>query len=263
MDRLFAADGLVKYYSRRAVVDEVSFHVNRGEIVGILGPNGAGKTTAFRMCVGLVRPAAGRVLFNGRDVTRLPMHRRARLGMGYLAQEPSLFRDMTVEDNLLAVMEMRGVERRARRAKATRMIGEFGLSRLRGHVAYSLSGGERRRLEIARALCSDPLLILLDEPFTGIDPIAVAEVQNLVMHLKVRGIGVLITDHNVIEALRITDRAYILSEGRIVTRGTAEQILEDPIARKHYLGDRIQAAHLGHGSAPGPADRAALERHAQ
>jgi lipopolysaccharide export system ATP-binding protein len=200
------------------------------------------------------------VFFDGRDVTRLPMYRRTRLGMNYLAQEPSLFRHMNVEDNLLAVMEMQGVGRRERRSKAEQMLGEFGLRHLRDHPAYSLSGGERRRLEIARAICADPKLILLDEPFTGIDPIAVGEVQDLVIGLKYRGIGVLITDHNVLEALRITDRAYILSEGKVVTQGTAEEILEDPIARESYLGDRIQAAHIGIGAerdekggpAPGP-----------
>jgi len=245
MDRLFEARGLVKYYKRRAVVNDVSFDVSRGESVGILGPNGAGKTTAFRMCIGLVRPAAGQVLFDGSDVSELPMHRRARLGMGYLAQEPSLFQHMDVEDNLLAIMEMRGLPGKERRMRADMLLAEFGLSHLRRSPAYSLSGGERRRLEIARALSSEPKIILLDEPFTGIDPIAVGEVQDLVMNLKYRGIGVLITDHNVLEALRIIDRAYILSEGRIVTQGTAEQLLNDPLARKHYLGDRIQAAHIG------------------
>jgi len=244
MGTLFQARGLVKYYARRAVVDHVSFQVDRGEAVGMLGPNGAGKTTAFRMCIGLIRPADGSVFFDGNDVTRLPMYRRARLGMSYLAQEPSLFQNMTVAENLLAVMEMQGRRRAERRAKARQMLDEFGLRHLRDQLAYSLSGGERRRLEIARALCGDPKLILLDEPFTGIDPIAVGEVQDLVVGLKYRGIGVLITDHNVLEALRITDRAYILSEGKIVTQGTAEAILEDPIARESYLGDRIRAEHI-------------------
>jgi lipopolysaccharide export system ATP-binding protein len=245
MAKLFEAQGLLKYYGGRAVVNDVSFDVNRGEAVGMLGPNGAGKTTAFRICIGLIKPAAGKVLLEGRNVTALPMHRRSRLGMSYLAQEPSLFRNMTVEDNLTAIMEMQGVGRRDRNRRAEEALEEFGLEDLRGHAAYSLSGGERRRLEIARALCADPKIILLDEPFTGIDPIAVGEVQDLVVGLKYRGIGVLITDHNVLEALRITDRAYILSEGRVVTHGTAEQILEDPIARESYLGDRIQAVHIG------------------
>ena len=250
MAKLFEARGLVKSYGGRAVVNDVSFDVNRGEAVGMLGPNGAGKTTAFRMCIGLIKPAAGAVFLNERDVTGLPMHRRSRLGMSYLAQEPSLFRNMTVQDNLVAIMEMQGVGRRERRSRAHKALEEFGLYHLRDHGAYSLSGGERRRLEIARALCADPKIILLDEPFTGIDPIAVGEVQDLVMGLKDRGIGVLITDHNVLEALRITDRAYILSEGRVVTEGTAAEILEDPIARESYLGNRIQAAHIGLSSPP-------------
>lgn len=245
MTNLFEAQGLVKHYSRRAVVDHVSFDVDRGEVVGMLGPNGAGKTTAFRICIGLIRPDDGHVIFDDQDVTPMPMHRRSRLGMGYLAQEPSLFRNMSVEDNLLAVMEMQGLGSKERRRRADEVLEEFGLGRLRDHGAYSLSGGERRRLEIARALCADPKLILLDEPFTGIDPIAVGEVQELVVGLKYRGIGVLITDHNVLEALRITDRACILSEGKVVTSGTAEEILEDPIARESYLGDRIQASHIG------------------
>jgi lipopolysaccharide export system ATP-binding protein len=245
MSKLFEARGLVKYYSRRAVVNDVSFDVDHGEAVGMLGPNGAGKTTAFRMCIGLVQPAEGAVFFDGQEVTDMPMHRRSQLGMSYLAQEPSLFKNMSVEDNVLAVMEMQGVPREKREKKAEEALEEFDLVHLRDHGAYSLSGGERRRLEIARALCSDPKLILLDEPFTGIDPIAVGEVQELVIGLKYRGIGVLITDHNVLEALRITDRAYILSEGKVVTQGTAQEVLEDPIARENYLGDRIQASHIG------------------
>jgi lipopolysaccharide export system ATP-binding protein len=245
MGKLFEARGLVKYYARRAVLDEVSFDVNRGEAVGMLGPNGAGKTTAFRICIGLIRPHSGSVHFDGEEVTGLPMYRRARLGMNYLAQEPSLFRHMTVVGNLTAIMEMQGVGASQRRRRASQMLEEFGLTRLRDHPAYSLSGGERRRLEIARAICADPKLILLDEPFTGIDPIAVNEVQDLVIGLKYRGIGLLITDHNVLEALRITDRAYILSEGRVVTQGSAEEILRDPVARESYLGHRIQASHLG------------------
>ncbi len=184
MAKLFEAQGLVKHYGGRAVVNDVSFDVNRGEAVGMLGPNGAGKTTAFRMCIGLIKPAAGRVLFDGRNVTDLPMHRRSRLGMSYLAQEPSLFRNMTVEDNLIAIMEMQGLGRQERIRRAQDALEEFGLQSLRGHAAYSLSGGERRRLEIARALCADPKIILLDEPFTGIDPIAVGEVQDLVVGLK-------------------------------------------------------------------------------
>ncbi len=245
MAELFKAEGLVKRYDGRPVLKEVGFQVNAGEAVGMLGPNGAGKTTAFRICIGLIRPAAGKVFFDGEEVTDLPMYRRVQRGMNYLAQEPSLFRHMSVEDNLLAIMEMQGKPRDVRRQRAAELLEEFGLTHLRDHGAYSLSGGERRRLEIARAICADPKLILLDEPFTGIDPIAVGEVQELVIGLKYKGIGVLITDHNVLEALRITDRSYILSEGNVVTHGTAKEILEDPVARESYLGDRIQASHIG------------------
>ncbi len=261
--RLFETRDLTKYYSRRAVVDHVSISVNQGEVVGILGPNGAGKTTAFRMCIGMIKPAYGQVFFNGRDVTSLPMYKRSRLGMSYLAQEPTVFRHLTVEDNLLAILEMRGTGRAERRRRTERMLAEFGLSHLKGHMAYTLSGGERRRLEIARALCGDPRLILLDEPFTGIDPIAVGELQGLVAGLKYRGIGVFITDHNVLEALRITDRAYILSEGNVVTQGTSRELLDDPVARRVYLGYRIEHAHIGlEGPARvGDASRGA-DRHA-
>jgi lipopolysaccharide export system ATP-binding protein len=214
------------------------------------------------MCIGLINPVAGRVYFNDKDVTGEPMHRRARHGMGYLAQEPSLFQKLSVEDNLLAVMQMRGERRKQRHDKCDRLLDEFGLTRLRENLALSLSGGERRRLEIARTLCSNPKIVLLDEPFTGIDPIAVGEIQQLVVNLKGRGIGVLITDHNVLEALRITDRAYIMSEGEIVTHGTSEELVEDPIAREHYLGDRIQAHHIGImdlPGVPGPAEAAPEE----
>lgn len=242
---LFETRDLTKYYSRRAVVDHVSLTVDKGKVVGILGPNGAGKTTAFRMCIGMIKPAHGKTFFSGQEVTGMPMYKRSRLGMSYLAQEPSIFRHMTVEDNLLAILEMQGVGRRERQRRADRMLEEFGLSHLKGHMAYTLSGGERRRLEIARALCTDPKLILLDEPFTGVDPIAVGELQDLVAGLKYRGLGVLITDHNVHEALRIADRAYILSEGEVVTQGTSEELLEDDVARQSYLGYRIQHAHIG------------------
>jgi len=255
--QLFRTKDLTKYYSRRAVVDHVSLSVDRGEIVGILGPNGAGKTTAFRMCMGMVKPAHGQTFFDEKDITSLPMYKRSRLGMSYLAQEPTIFRHLTVEDNLLAILEMRGMGKAERRRRAARMLDEFGLSHLRGHMAYTLSGGERRRLEISRALCTDPKLMLLDEPFTGIDPIAVAELQDMVVGLKYRGIGVLITDHNVLEALRITDRAYILSEGKVVTQGTSKELLEDPVARQVYLGYRIEHAHIGLERSDGPAGRAA------
>ncbi len=241
---LFHAEDLTKYYGRKAVVDHISLTVEPGEIVGILGPNGAGKTTAFRMSIGMIRPNEGRVYFDDQEVTGWPMFKRARAGMGYLAQQPSVFQRMTVEDNLLAVLEMQGVDRKTRRERAYEMLEEFSLQHVTDHMAHTLSGGERRRLEIARALCSRPSLILMDEPFTGIDPIAVNELQELVAALKYRGIGVLITDHNVLEALRITDRACILSQGKIVTQGTTEELLEDPVARKNYLGYRIQHAHV-------------------
>jgi len=257
--RLFEAEGLSKVYNRRRVVNSVSFGVDGGEVVGILGPNGAGKTTAFRMCVGMIRPAAGKVYLDGKDISKLPMYKRARRGMTYLAQEPSIFQQLTVEDNLLAVLEMQNSHKKGQRRKAARMLGDLNLGHLSDHYAYTLSGGERRRLEIARALCTNPKLILLDEPFTGIDPIAVAELQEMVANLKYRGIGVLVTDQNVLEALRIIDRAYILSEGEVVTRGTAAELLEDPVAREIYLGYRIQHAHIGGESAvtepvPAPAE---------
>ncbi|MFW5922995.1 MAG: LPS export ABC transporter ATP-binding protein [Planctomycetota bacterium] len=241
---LFETRDLTKYYSRRAVVDHVSLEVDVGQVVGILGPNGAGKTTAFRMCIGMIKPAHGRTFFDGKDVTRLPMYKRSRRGMSYLAQESSIFRHMTVEENLIAILEMQGEKKQERQRRTDRMLDEFGLSHLTGHMAYTLSGGERRRLEIARALCTDPKLILLDEPFTGVDPIAVGELQDLVAGLKHRGLGVLITDHNVHEALRLADHAYILSEGQIVTQGTSRELLEDDIARQSYLGYRIQHAHI-------------------
>ena len=255
--QLFQTRELTKHYSRRVVVDRVSLTVNTGEVVGILGPNGAGKTTLFRMCIGMIKPASGTTIFMGQDVTRFPMYRRSRVGMSYLSQEPSIFRHLTVEDNLLAVMEMLRMGRAERRQRTGRMLDEFGLAHVKGHMAYTLSGGERRRLEIARSLCTDPKLILLDEPFTGIDPIAVGELQDLVAGLKYRGIGVLITDHNVQESLRITDRAYILSEGKIVTHGTSEQLLEDPIARELYLGYRIQHVHIGREKPEGPPRQSA------
>ena len=252
---LFHAEDLTKYYGRKAVVDHISLSVDPGEIVGILGPNGAGKTTAFRMSIGMIRPNEGRVYCEDQEVTGWPMYRRARAGMGYLAQQPSVFQRMTVEDNLLAVLEMQGMSRNERRERAYDMLEEFSLQHVTDHLARTLSGGERRRLEIARALCSQPSLILMDEPFTGIDPIAVSELQELVAALKYRGIGVLITDHNVLEALRITDRACILSQGKIVTQGTTEELLEDPVARKSYLGYRIQHAHVrGDEDLEPPAD---------
>jgi len=233
------AEGLVKVYSRRRVVNEVSLDVRQQEIVGLLGPNGAGKTTTFYMVVGLIRPNAGTIHLDDEDITGLPMYRRARLGLGYLAQEASIFRKLTVEQNLLAILETFIRTRRERRERCDALLEDLDLGRLRNQKAFTLSGGERRRVEIARALVTEPDFILLDEPFTGVDPIAVEEIQEILQGLKERGLGVLITDHNVRETLHITDRAYIMSEGKILVSGDAQQLVDDPIARKVYLGQRF------------------------
>jgi len=234
------AQDLRKNYRGRNVVDGVSISIEQGEIVGLLGPNGAGKTTTFYMMVGLIRPNEGRVYLDGEDITRMPMHQRARRGIGYLAQEPSVFRKLTVEQNLYLVLELAGLSRKARRDRAEALIAEFGLQQVRKQKGLVLSGGERRRVEIARSLATDPKFILLDEPFTGVDPIAIGEIQELVAQLKAKNIGVVITDHNVRETLRITDRAYIMSEGKIKTSGPASELPNDPIARKYYLGQRFE-----------------------
>ncbi|MCP4646081.1 MAG: LPS export ABC transporter ATP-binding protein [bacterium] len=237
---LLRAEGLVKRFGRRTVVDDVAIELSPGEVVGLLGPNGAGKTTTFRMTVGLLRPTRGKIWFNGKNVTRLPMYKRARAGMAYLPQEASVFRKLTVRQNLLAVLEHLGVKRKERIERVDRLMVELGIDHVAHSPAYTLSGGERRRTEICRALVTEPKVFLLDEPFAGIDPIAVADLQETVTALKDRGIGVLITDHNVRETLEITDRAYILSEGEIIVAGTSQEIAEDPIARKAYLGDKFQ-----------------------
>jgi lipopolysaccharide export system ATP-binding protein len=231
---------LVKVYKGRRVVNDVSLGLVTGEIVGLLGPNGAGKTTTFYMMVGLVRPDDGRVLLQDKDITTKPMYRRARLGLGYLAQEPSIFRKLTVAENLLLVQEMNGISRRDRAARTDELLEEFGLVKLRNQKGQVLSGGERRRVEIARALATNPKFILLDEPFTGVDPIAIGDIQDLVRKLKNKGIGIVITDHNVRETLAITDRAYIMSEGEIKTSGESSKLPNDPIARKFYLGERFE-----------------------
>ena len=231
---------LVKTYSKRPVVNKISFDVSAGEIVGLLGRNGAGKTTSFRMAIGLVTPDSGRVFFNGEDVTRLPMYMRARRGMGYLAQEPSVFRYLTVQQNVMAVLEARKMDLEERRKRCAELLTDLGLAKLVTSQAVSLSGGERRRLEIARALASEPSLILLDEPFSGIDPIAVQEIRNIIKNLRDRGMGILITDHNVRETLSITDRSYIVDEGRVLRQGTAEELVTDPVVRKTYLGDTFR-----------------------
>jgi len=237
--KLEAAD-LVKVYRGRKVVDGVPLTVRQGEVVGLLGPNGAGKTTTFYMIVGLVKPNEGKVLFHGRDVTRAPMHLRARQGIGYLAQEPSIFRKMTVEQNILAILELIGLPRGQRRQRAEELMKQLDITGLRKQYGYTLSGGERRRAEIARALASSPAFILLDEPFTGIDPLAVQDIQTIIANLKEQGIGILITDHSVRDTLEITDRAYIMHSGHILTQGDSKELPNDPVARQFYLGDRFQ-----------------------
>ncbi len=234
------AGELVKKYGRRNVVNGISLQVEQGEIVGLLGPNGAGKTTTFYMITGMIRPDSGWVKLDDRDITRLPMFKRARLGMGYLSQEPSVFRNLTVAQNMMAILEMLPIDRWERKEKLERVMNELSITQLAKQKAHSLSGGERRRLEIARALLTDPKFILLDEPFAGIDPIAVNDIQEIVHNLKNRGIGVLITDHNVHETLSITDRAYLLYNGDILSLGDARFLSEDPQARQLYLGEKFK-----------------------
>jgi len=233
-------ENLFKKYGKRMVVKDVSVEVEQGEIVGLLGPNGAGKTTTFYMIVGLIKPYGGKIYVDDRDITREPVYKRARLGLGYLAQEASVFRKMSVEDNILSVLEMSKLTKRDQKEKAVRLLNEFGLNKIKKSKGYQLSGGERRRTEIARALAIDPKFILLDEPFAGVDPIAVEDIQQIVMHLKKRNIGVLITDHNVQETLSVTDRAYLLFEGSILKSGTAEELSEDEQVRKVYLGQNFE-----------------------
>jgi len=244
-DGLLAAEGLVKSYRRRRVVDGVSFHVRPGEVVGLLGANGAGKTTSFNMVVGLVPPDAGRVRLGDADLTALPMHRRARLGVGYLPQEASIFRKLTVRQNFTAVLEALGVGRAERARRAEQLLSEFRLEKVAGSLGETLSGGERRRAEVARSLLSDPHFVLFDEPFAGVDPIAVGELQRLIGALKDKGIGVLLTDHNVREALGICDRAYILNAGTILEEGTPAQIAGSERARAVYLGERFRLDEAG------------------
>ncbi|HET7226127.1 MAG TPA: LPS export ABC transporter ATP-binding protein [Candidatus Eisenbacteria bacterium] len=231
-----AAEGLERYYGRWRVVSDVSIHVRRGEVVGLLGPNGAGKTTSFYMIVGLLRPSQGRIMLEGRDITDEPVYRRARMGLGYLAQEPSIFRRLSVRDNVMAVLETMKMTRAEREARLAELLDDLNLTALASRTASKLSGGERRRVEITRALARHPSYMLLDEPFVGIDPIAVSEIQEIVQRLRQRGLGVLITDHNVRETLRITDRAYIMYEGRILLHGTAKELASDARAREIYLG---------------------------
>jgi len=233
-------ENLEKTYGRRKVVSGVSFDVNRGEIVGLLGPNGAGKTTTFYMMVGFIKPNAGQVFLDDREITNLPMYRRAQQGIGYLPQEPSVFRKLSVEDNLMAILEMMDLTKEEQLDKRESLIDEFGLEKVRKSNGDTLSGGERRRTEIARALASDPKFILLDEPFAGIDPIAVEDIQSIVAKLRTKDIGILITDHNVQETLSITDRAYLMFEGKILRAGTAEDLAADELVRKVYLGQSFE-----------------------
>jgi lipopolysaccharide export system ATP-binding protein len=233
------AQGLVKRFRNRVVVDRVSVDIQRGEIVGLLGPNGAGKTTSFYMIVGLLRAEGGHIFLEGEDITDLPMYQRCRMGMGYLPQESSVFRKLTVEENLLAILETMDLTEQERMARLRALLAELDLTPLARHRAYTLSGGERRRLEITRALVTNPRYLLLDEPFTGIDPIAIGDIQEIIARLRERGIGVLITDHNVRETLAITDRAYILYHGQILAAGTAHELAGNPRAREIYLGEKF------------------------
>jgi lipopolysaccharide export system ATP-binding protein len=236
---ILRAEKLIKKYKNRTVVNEVSVEVNPGEIVGLLGPNGAGKTTSFYMIVGLIKPVSGKVYLDNKDITDYPMYKRAQLGIGYLPQEASVFRKMSVENNIASVLQMTKLSRQDQKKKLETLIGEFGLENVRKSNGDVLSGGERRRTEIARALATDPKFILLDEPFAGIDPIAVEDIQQIVEKLKFKKIGVLITDHNVQETLSITDRAYLLFEGKILKQGSAEDLANDPQVRKVYLGQNF------------------------
>ena len=237
---ILRAENIVKKYRKRTVVKGVSFEVNQGEIVGLLGPNGAGKTTSFYMIVGLIQPFSGKIFIDNEDITNLPVYRRAKKGIGYLAQEASVFRNLSIEDNLRAVLEMTKYTKQYQKEKLETLIEEFGLQHIRKSKGIQLSGGERRRTEIARALAIDPKFILLDEPFAGVDPIAVEDIQQIVMKLKEKNIGVLITDHNVHETLNITDRSYLLFEGSILKAGTAEELAADEVVRRVYLGQNFE-----------------------
>ncbi len=237
---LLRTDKLVKIYGGRAVVNGVDINVKRGEIVGLLGPNGAGKTTSFYMIVGLVRPNSGRVFFEGQDVTRMPMFKRARAGMGYLPQEESIFRKLTVEQNIMSILETTNLSRAQRKARCEELLHQFGIEHIAKNEALTLSGGEKRRLTIARSLVTSPSLLMLDEPFSGVDPIAVFDVQQIVTNLRESGLAILITDHNVRETLSIVDRAYLIFEGRVESEGTKDFLLNDPVSRKLYLGESFQ-----------------------
>ena len=234
------AENLVKSYRRRRVVNQLSLVVQPGEVVGLLGPNGAGKTTTFYMITGFIKPEAGKIFLGEKEITYLPMYKRARLGVGYLAQEPSVFRRLTVEQNVMAILETMDGSKQSRKQKLEQLLNELNISHLAKNKAYTLSGGERRRVEITRALVTEPKFMLLDEPFAGIDPIAVEDIQKIVARLKAKGLGILITDHNVRETLSITDRAYIICEGEMLKSGTSEYLANDPEARKIYLGEKFR-----------------------
>jgi len=233
-------EDLIKEYGRRRVVNDVSVVINKGEVVGLLGPNGAGKTTTFYMLVGLIRPDSGKVYLGEREITHLPMYKRARMGIGYLSQEPSIFRKLTVKENLMAILETLPISNKERLERLKGLLNELNISHLGNKKAYTLSGGERRRVEITRALVIRPHFLLLDEPFSGIDPIAVEDIQNIIAHLKQADLGILVTDHNVRETLEITDRSYIMYDGRILISGSAEKLINDEEARKIYLGERFK-----------------------
>jgi lipopolysaccharide export system ATP-binding protein len=237
---ILRSENLVKIYKKRKVVNDVSIEVKQGEIVGLLGPNGAGKTTTFYMIIGFIKPEDGKVLIGDEDITNLPMYERARKGIGYLSQEPSIFRKLSVEQNILAILEMQKLGRMERKEKLEALLGELDITPLAKNKAYTLSGGERRRVEITRALSTEPKFMLLDEPFLGIDPIAVEDIQKIIYRLKDKNLGILITDHNVRETLSITDRAYIMCEGEILKSGTAEFLASDPEAKKIYLGEKFK-----------------------
>ena len=237
---ILRADNLLKKYKKRTVVNNVSVRVEQGEIVGLLGPNGAGKTTSFYMIVGLIKPNGGEIYLDDQNITELPMYKRAKLGIGYLAQEASIFRSLSVEENIMAPLEMREMSKQDRKEKVESLLEEFSLAHVRKSLGMVLSGGERRRTEIARALAVDPKFVLLDEPFAGVDPIAVEEIQSIVSKLKSKNIGILITDHNVDETLTITDRAYLMVEGKLFKQGSAEDLANDPMVRKVYLGQNFQ-----------------------
>ena len=236
---LLETRGLTKSYSGRKVVNELRITVRRGEVVGLLGPNGAGKTTTFYMVVGLIRSDKGQIIFDNKDITRFPMYKRARCGIGYLSQDPSIFRKLTVEENIVAVLETLKLPKREREKRLTRLLNELRIAHLSRNKAYTLSGGERRRLEITRALVTNPNFILLDEPFSGVDPIAVSEVQQVISELRARGLGILLTDHSVRETLSITDRSYIMFEGRVLISGSSDELITNSKAREIYLGEKF------------------------